>query len=69
MVILGELTELQAQQLTGQLYAEDLYFNPIQVLGVWYISIEEMQRCVNPEFFWVKTIPIKMVEIPTEDEI
>jgi hypothetical protein len=64
MVILGELTELQAQELTGQLYAPDLYFNPIQVEGVWYISIEEMQGCVNPIFDWVKTLPIKMVEIP-----
>jgi hypothetical protein len=68
MVILAEITEAQAQELTRQSYAENLYFNPIQVEGVWYISIEEMTRCVNPAFDWVKTLPIKMVEIPQNEQ-
>jgi hypothetical protein len=59
MTQVGLLTETQKDSLVGQLYDEDSYFNPIQDLyDNWIISIEEMEFCVNPEFQWVKDLPL-----------
>jgi predicted DNA-binding transcriptional regulator len=53
----GLLTELQKDELVGQLYAPDSYFNPIQDLNDnWVISIEEIEQTVTPEFVWVKDL-------------
>jgi hypothetical protein len=59
MTQVGLLTESQKDSLVGQLYAEDSYFNPLQDLDEnWIISVEEMQFCCNPEFSWVKDLPL-----------
>ena len=59
MIQVGLLTIAEKDSLVGQLYDEDSYFNPIQDLdNNWIISIEEMEFCVNPEFQWVKTLPL-----------
>ena len=59
MTQVGLLTETQKDSLIGQLYDEDSYFNPIQDdFDNWIISVEEMQFCVNPEFAWVKDLPL-----------
>jgi hypothetical protein len=59
MTQVGLLTESQKNELVGQLYDEDSYFNPIQDIDDnWIISTEEMEFCVNPEFQWVKTLPL-----------
>jgi hypothetical protein len=59
MTQVGLLTESQKNELVGQLYDEDSYFNPIQdIEDNWIISVEEMEFCVNPEFQWVKTLPL-----------
>jgi hypothetical protein len=59
MTYVGLLTESQKNELVGQLYDEDSYFNPIQDLeDNWIISVEEMEFCVNPEFQWVKDLPL-----------
>lgn len=53
----GLLTELQKDELIGQLYAPDSYYNPIQDLNDnWVISIEEVEQTVTPEFLWVKDL-------------
>ena len=53
----GLLTELQKDELIGQLYAPDSYFNPIQDINDnWVISIEEIEQTVTPEFLWVKDL-------------
>ena len=53
----GLLTELQKDELIGQLYAPDSYFNPIQDLNDnWVISIEEIEQTVTPQFLWVKDL-------------
>jgi len=50
------LTQEQAEQLNGQQYAPDSYFNPIQDAGGnWIISIEEVSQS-NIE--WVKQTPL-----------
>ena len=59
MTQVGLLTESQKNELVGQLYDEDSYFNPIQdISDNWIISVEEMEFCVNPIFQWVKTLPL-----------
>jgi hypothetical protein len=59
MIQVGLLTETQKDELVGQLYDEDSYFNPIQDLNDnWIISIEEMDQCINPDFMWVKDLPL-----------
>ena len=59
MTQVGLLTESQKNELVGQLYDEDSYFNPIQdIEDQWIISVEEMEFCVNPEFMWVKDLPL-----------
>jgi hypothetical protein len=59
MTQVGLLTESQKDNLIGQLYDEDSYFNPRQdIEDNWIISVEEMEFCVNPEFQWVKDLPL-----------
>lgn len=59
MTYVGLLTIAEKDSLLGQLYAPDSYFNPIQDIDDnWIISTEEMEFCVNPEFQWVKTLPL-----------
>ena len=59
MIYVGLLTIAEKDSLVGQLYDEDSYFNPIQdVNDDWIISVEEMEFCVNPEFQWVKDLPL-----------
>jgi hypothetical protein len=53
------LTGAQKDELIGQLYEEDSYFNPIQDLNDnWIISVEEIEQCVTPEFMWVKELTL-----------
>jgi hypothetical protein len=55
----GLLTETQKNELIGQLYAPDSYFNPIQDADDnWVISVEEMEYCTNPTFIWVKDLDL-----------
>ena len=59
MIQVGLLTEVQKDELVGQMYDEDSYFNPIQMITEqWIISVEEIDQCVNPEFMWVKKLPL-----------
>jgi hypothetical protein len=59
MIQVGLLTEIQKDELVGQLYDLDSYFNPIQDLNDnWVISIEEMEQCVNPDYLWVKDLQL-----------
>ena len=59
MTQVGLLTETEKDSLVGQLYDEDSYFNPIQDdFDNWIISVEEIEFCVNPEFQWVKDLPL-----------
>lgn len=56
MIQVGLLTEIQKNELQGQQYALDCYFNPIQDEGnKWIISIEEIQIT---DIQWVKELPL-----------
>ena len=59
MIEVGLLTDLQKNDLVGQWYAPDSYFNPIQDFNDdWIISTEEIDQCINPDFLWVKNLPL-----------
>jgi hypothetical protein len=59
LTYVGLLTIMQKDNLVGQLYAPDSYFNPIQDINDdWVVSIEEMEFCINPDFMWVKDLPL-----------
>jgi hypothetical protein len=54
MILVYMLTEEQANQLRGTMYAPDSYFNPIQDANDnWIISVEEVGQC---SIDWVKEL-------------
>lgn len=61
--LVGLLTIEQKDQLVGQWYAPDSFFNPIQDLSEeWVISTQEMIYCTNEEFMWVKDLDLIIYE-------
>ena len=59
MIQVGLLTIEQRDEIAGQQYAPDSYFNPIQDIDDnWVISTQEIEQCVNIEFMWVKELPL-----------
>jgi hypothetical protein len=59
----GLLSLLQKNELDGQLYATDSYFNPIQdINNNWIISTEEIEFCTNETFLWVKDLQVIIYE-------
>ena len=59
LTYVGLLTEVQKDELIGQLYTEDSYFNPIQdASDNWIISVEEMDFCTIEQFMWVKDLSL-----------
>jgi hypothetical protein len=64
----GVLTEDQKNQLTGQLFAPDSYFNAVQDANSnWFISTIQIIDCVNPDFLWVKDLDmIEYVQAPLD---
>jgi hypothetical protein len=58
LTYVGLLTELQKDELVGQLYAPCSYYNPIQdFYDNWIISVGEIE-CANEEFIWLKDVPL-----------
>jgi hypothetical protein len=58
-IYVGLLTELQKDELVGQLFDEDSYFNPIldgNDPQNWIISIQEIEQNVNPNFEWLQDL-------------
>ena len=52
-----QLTLEQKDQLAGQLWNEQAFFNPTQdANGNWFISNEEVNGCEAAEFAWVKEL-------------
>ena len=65
----GLLTETQKDELVGQMYAPDSYFNPIMDnADNWVISIEEMEYNINPLYSWVKDLDL-IVYVPKENPL
>ena len=65
----GLLTVEQKDELVGQMYAPDSYFNPIMDnADNWVISIEEMEYCINPNYMWVKDLEL-ILYVPKENPL
>jgi hypothetical protein len=63
----GLLTVEQKDELVGQQYAPDSFFNPIMDnADNWIISIEEMENNINPLYAWVKDLDL-IVYVPKEN--
>jgi hypothetical protein len=57
--LVGLLTVEQKDEIVGQPYSDDSYFNPISDISEnWVISTEEMMYCTNEEFMWVKDLDL-----------
>jgi hypothetical protein len=65
----GLLTLAQKNEIAGQQFAPDCYFNPIQdVNDNWVISVEEIEQSTVPPYDWVKDLPLIDFE-PKQTEI
>jgi hypothetical protein len=63
-----KLDTQQKDELVGQQFAPDQFFNPVpDINGVYFIFEGEVDRCVNPEFMWVKELPTAEYVPPTFD--
>ena len=52
-----QLTAEQKDQLNGQMWNNQAFFNPtLDANGNWFISNEEVNGCEKPEFAWVKEL-------------
>jgi hypothetical protein len=55
----GLLTIEQKTEIAGKYFSEDQFFNPVQDSnGNWIITTTEMYECINPEYLWVKELPL-----------
>ena len=53
-----KLTTEQRDELVGQQFAPDQYFNPVaDIDGVYFIFEGEVNGCTKEEFMWVKELP------------
>jgi len=53
------ITTEQKDLLHGKEFAPDIYYNCIQdAYDEWVISAEEIRDTTNPEFLWVKDLPL-----------
>ena len=55
----GLLTVEQKDELVGQMFGADSYFNPIldgNDPQNWIISIQEIEQNVNPNFEWLQDL-------------
>ena len=49
----------QKDALNGATYDGVQYFNPVlDADNNWFISIEEVNNCINESFQWVKHLPL-----------
>lgn len=58
-MIVYRLAPEQAESLRGEEFAPDSYFNAnvLNGTGQYFLSIEEVNQCVNPDYQWVKNLP------------
>jgi hypothetical protein len=68
-MILYKLTIEQKDLLVGQQFAPSSYFGPVQdINGDWFISDQEVNQCINPDFQWVKNLPAMEYTPPPNPE-
>jgi len=58
---MGLLNIDQKNEIAGKEYAPDSFYNPVQDGNLppnWVISTQEIDQTVNPDFEWVKDLPL-----------
>lgn len=70
-MIVGLLTIEQKESIEGQYFTEEQPFHAYQYNNeYWYISRIQMYTCTNPDFMWVKDLPlIEYVPLPPNEDI
>jgi hypothetical protein len=64
------LTIEQKDQLVGEQYANDSYFNPIlDANDKWVISEEEINFLANHDFLWLNDLPISVYNPKPQTQI
>jgi hypothetical protein len=64
------LTVEQKDQLVGEQYANDSYFNPIlDANDKWVISEEEINFLANHDFLWLNDLPISVYNPKPQTQI
>ena len=64
------LTEEQKNQLIGEMYADDSYFNVIQDADNNYvISEEEINFLANHDFLWLNDLPLSIYNPKPQTQI
>lgn len=59
MTLVGLLTLIEKEAVEGKQYTSDSYYHPIQDTNAnWVISTEEMEYTTNPDYMWVKQLPL-----------
>ena len=53
-----KLTIEQSELLKGQLFAPNSYFNPVKGKNNEYFIFNEVEKCINEEFNWVKDLEL-----------
>ena len=57
--IVGQLTTYEVEALSGKTFGDGSYYNPIQDKNDnWVISKEEIDQTTDPDFLWIKSIPL-----------
>lgn len=60
---LYKLSTQQKEQITNQTYSDNCYFNPIEdINGDFFITQEEIDNCINPNFLWVKQLELNIYQ-------
>ena len=68
-MLVGLISLIEKEALEGKLYIEDCYFNPVQdINNNWVISTQEINNCINPDYMWVKDLPLIEWMPPVYDE-
>ena len=59
MIQVRILTEEQKDELIGQQFMVDVYFNPIQdINNNWVILNDAIEHCIYEKFNWLKNLEI-----------
>lgn len=59
MIEVRILTEEQKDELIGQQFMVDVYFNPIQdINNNWVILNDAIEHCIYDKFNWLKNLEI-----------
>jgi hypothetical protein len=68
-MLVGLISLIEKEALEGKLYIQDCYFNPVQdINNNWVISTQEINNCINPDYMWVKDLPLIEWMPPVYDE-